>query len=923
MAKYGLRSQVITYTLLPTIFIGGLLASYFLYNRYHEANRSFINNAINIAEPLAIACEYGMHDGTREILQRLISLTHRKNSEMIKSIAIFDAHNKLFVTSNYHSGFHRLQLTGKKPIPDVTQVRKFKDEVVIFSPITNESNFLQYNLNFDSSHKIIGYISLEISPHPVELLLYRDASISLLIVFIGILGSLFFALKQARRITEPVSQMAQIVEKISLGRLNSRVYGEYNGELQLLKDGINEMAVAMSKHHSEMQDSIDLATSELRETLDQMEIQNIEIDITRKEALEASMVKSDFLANMSHELRTPLNGVIGFTRQLLKTQMNEGQVDYLQTIERSAGNLLTIINDILDFSKLEAGKLKLESIPFNLRDSIHETMLLLAASAHEKDLELSMMFDPAVPENVIGDSMRLQQIMTNLIGNAIKFTQKGNIDVKVQCTNTYQGSDMMTMLKITISDTGIGISQDQQSQLFKPFGQADSSITRQYGGTGLGLVITKKLVDEMGGRISLSSKINKGTIFSFTINFEKNNHNLLKQRETDILKNKSVLLFDANRSAISACAQLLEQWKMNLILATTKQQFIEHCQKVYDSIIIGYSHCADLAPLYEYISLAQQFTSNVIVLLNSSNPIDYDKIKNTRVSHCLSKPINHNNIADALLSNRQIESFTVPIMTPRRQRKNISVLAVDDNPANLKLISAMLSDCVRHLSTCVNGQEAVECAKKQHFDIIFMDIQMPILDGINASRQIKNDPMNANTPIIAVTAHIFPEEKSEYLQKGMNDCLAKPIDESVLENIINIWTKEAQQHNTSEYAMPIDIQRGKTLCSFDWKLALKQSAGKADLAQEMITMLLSEFTQIRGAVNLILKDEMPQDKFQELIHRVHGGCCYSGVPKLRKIIDIIEQGLKQAIEAKSLEPELLELLDELDNIERESREYLI
>ncbi len=922
MAKYGLRSQVITYTLLPTIFIGGLLASYFLYNRYQEANTSFINKAINISEPLAIASEYGMHDDTREILRRLISSTHRKNSEMIKSIAIFDANNKLFVTSNYHSGFHRLKLSGDKPISDVTQIRKFKDEIIIYSPITSENNFSQYKLNFDSPHKIIGYVTLEISPHPVELLLYRDVSVSLLIVFFGILASLFLALKQAQRITEPISQMAKIVEKISLGKLNSRVHGEYHGELQLLKNGINQMAIAMSKHHGEMQDSIDLATSELRETLDQMEIQNIEIDITRKEAQQASTVKSEFLANMSHELRTPLNGVIGFTRQLLKTQMSPGQVDYLQTIERSAGNLLVIINDILDFSKLEAGKLKLESIPFNLRDSIDETMLLLAPSAHEKNLELSMMFDPAVPQNVIGDAMRLQQIMTNLIGNAIKFTPQGNIEVKVQCTKPPQQSENMTTLKIMISDTGIGISEEQQVQLFKPFGQADSSITRQYGGTGLGLVIIQKLVAEMGGTISISSKINQGSIFSFTINIEKNTHNLLKQRVTDTLKNKSVLLFDADQFAINACAQLLEQWEMNLTLAKTKPQLKEYLNKNYNSIIIGYSHCNDLTALHEYISLAQQFTNNVIVLLNSSDPIDYDKIKKTGVSHCLRKPLSHNNIADALLSNIQIQPNIPLKITPNSQQKNISVLAVDDNPANLKLISAMLLDCVTHISTCVNGQEAVECAKKQHFDIIFMDIQMPILDGINATRQIKNDKMNANTPIIAVTAHIFPDEKYAYLQKGMNDCLAKPIDETALENIINIWTKDAQQRNKLERPAQIDIPQGNALCSFDWKLALKQSAGKADLTQDMITMLLNEFTEIRASINLILKDEMPQDKFQALIHRLHGGCCYSGVPKLKKIVALIEKELKQGIEAKELEPELLELLDELGNIERESKEYL-
>ena len=275
-------------------------------------------------------------------------------------------------------------------------------------------------------------MALEINKDEVELLLYRDGALSILVVLLGILGSFYLAFRQAERITAPISGMASVVEKISLGRLNSRVEGEYKGEIGLLQHGINEMAVAMSKHHEEMQDSIDLATSELRETLDQMEVQNIELDITRKKAQQAASVKSEFLANMSHELRTPLNGVIGFARQLLKTKMTNNQIDYLQTIERSAGNLLNIINDILDFSKLEAGKLTLEYIPFDLRDCLDETMHLLAQSAHEKNIELSMIIGEDVPKELIGDAMRLQQILTNLIGNAVKFTEKGNIELQIQ-----------------------------------------------------------------------------------------------------------------------------------------------------------------------------------------------------------------------------------------------------------------------------------------------------------------------------------------------------------------------------------------------------------------------------------------------------------------------------------------------------------
>ena len=505
MTKYGLRAQVIVFTILPTVFIGGILAGYFSFNRYQQANEFLINRAVNISAPLAIISEYGMQDETRTILRRLVSATHRQNSPMVKSVAIFTNDNELFVISNYHQESQQLRLDKSHSILDLPKIKYLDKTILIYTPIIDETNFLEYQLSFDQPPKTIGYVVLEINKDEVELLLYRDGALSILVVLLGILGSFYLAFRQAKRITAPISEMASVVEKISLGRLNARVKGEYKGEIGLLQHGINEMAVAMSKHHEEMQDSIDLATSELRETLDQMEVQNIELDITRKKAQQAASVKSEFLANMSHELRTPLNGVIGFARQLLKTKMTNNQIDYLQTIERSAESLLNIINDILDFSKLEAGKLTLEHIPFNLRDSLDETMHLLAQSAHEKNIELSLMVNEDVPKELIGDPMRLQQILINLIGNAVKFTEKGNIELQIQCPERKDDNHNNIKLKFIISDTGIGISEKQQKQLFQAFGQADSSITRQYGGTGLGLVITQKLVRQMKGRIDLSS----------------------------------------------------------------------------------------------------------------------------------------------------------------------------------------------------------------------------------------------------------------------------------------------------------------------------------------------------------------------------------------------------------------------------------
>ncbi|GAL08236.1 BarA sensory histidine kinase [Photobacterium aphoticum] len=263
-------------------------------------------------------------------------------------------------------------------------------------------------------------------------------------------------------------------------------------------------------------------------------------------------MKSEFLANMSHELRTPLNGVIGFTRQMLKTRLSSSQQDYLQTIEKSANNLLTIINDILDFSKLEAGKLLLENIPFDFTDSLDEVMKLLAPSAHEKGLELTLKVDNRIPTGMIGDPLRIQQVLTNLIGNAVKFTERGNIDVSVELKTD---RDESLELQFMVRDTGIGISERQQAQLFQAFSQADASISRRYGGTGLGLVITQKLVSQMGGEISLTSRLHQGSTFWFSLQLHKTDLPVSQPIHTHGLQNKKLLLIEPNMQAASVLQQ--------------------------------------------------------------------------------------------------------------------------------------------------------------------------------------------------------------------------------------------------------------------------------------------------------------------------------------------------------------------------------
>lgn len=902
MTKYGLRARVLAFTILPTLIIGGLMAGYFTFHRYQQLENNLIDQGINIIEPLAIASEYGMTQHSRESLKRLIGLTHRKNSPLIKSIAVFTQDNQLFVTSNYHRDFTRLRLPDGSQIPELTSVTLYGDDIILRTPIQAETSMDGFPLPSDVEPPMIGYISMQMTTDRAMILQYRDTFFAVIMVLIGIAFSTLFGFRLVKSVTQPITDMVQAVHKIREGRLDTRVSGQLTGELDMLKNGINAMAKALSEYHEEMQQNIDQATSDLRETLEQIEIQNVELDMAKKRAQEAARVKSEFLANMSHELRTPLNGVIGFTRQLLKTALTPSQTDYMQTIEKSARNLLGIINDILDFSKLEAGKLQLEHIPFSLRDTLNETMHLLGPSAHDKQLELSLQVDAEVPDYLTGDPMRLQQVLTNLAGNAIKFTERGNVDVRIEQTGGSNGNKVR--LNVLIRDTGIGISEEQQRQLFQAFNQADSSISRRYGGTGLGLVITQKLVQQMGGQIRFESELGKGSVFSFSLDLDVSPLPQTEKLPLDRIQGKRVWLLEPDPFSHSSLCALLAEWQLDVRSLAIDTIWPEMSNQ--DMVIIGSSTLHTPQQVIARLD-ALDGQQNTIVLLSSHEPSLYEAMLAHGAQHCLSKPTNHRKLLHALLSPEATKSAPLPTPSPRSVQA-IKVLAVDDNAANLKLIAAMLKEMVSQVVVCKNGKEAVRLAQSQPFDIIFMDIQMPIMDGISATQAIRSQSLNTETPIVAVTAHAIPGERERLIRQGMDDYLAKPIDESMLAQLITDFAHRRHQNHGDQ--------------QIDWSLAVRQAAGKLDLAKEMLTMLMASFDEVDPVLEAVFAGQVEDAEVLAQLHRLNGGCAYSGVPGLQRLLSQLEQQLRDGVPVSELEPELLELQDAMEQVRREAPLYL-
>ncbi|WP_439332363.1 two-component sensor histidine kinase BarA [Shewanella colwelliana] len=917
MTKYSLRAWVLVLALAPTILVGILLGSYFTINRFYELEESLIERGSNIIEPLAIAAEIGLETKNFETTKRLITSVQLNKSNLVQFIAIFDTNNRVIVTSHHYKSHEFMRYNNPIESLEGTDLEQFGDSLIMRSPIYSSERELvvtpQNNIGTTQANegKKLGYIAVLINKENALLEQHRAAVAAFIIVLIGVQLNLLFTFRLVKNVTHPITEMVRVVAKIREGKLTTRVDGNLIGELDLLKRGINAMASSLSDYHEEMQQNIDQATVDLRETLEQIEIQNVELDLAKKRALEASRIKSEFLANMSHELRTPLNGVIGFAKQLLKTPLHTSQQDYIRTIEKSATNLLGIINDILDFSKLEAGKMVLENMPFALREVIDDTFSLLANSAKEKELELVVDIEPAINDNVSGDALRVSQVVTNLVGNAIKFTDSGSVHLKMRLID--DDNDTIN-IRCEITDTGIGIDKHQQSQLFQAFGQADSSISRRFGGTGLGLIITKRLINRMGGQIGCISAPNKGSTFWFTLPLKLSQYPISQPLEIDKLYRKSIVLFEPRPLSRKVYKTLLEHWQMRVVtVASTPElnELMQHRNGHFDYAIVS-CHELDRSPkLLETVNTIKEMSDYLLYICSSNDSAAKMNTLQSAADKVMQAPVGERALAVTLINPHRAQFEALPFSDTTKEnlsREPLNVLAVDDNPANLKLIDTLLRELVTQVTIADNGQSAVDIAKAKSFDLIFMDIQMPGTDGFSATKQIREHSLNRNTPIIAVTAHAIAEERERINQSGMDGYLPKPIDEAALKSVISRWKTRPKFTHFDQHTL-------------NWELCLTQANQKASLALEMLQMLVNSMPETRDNITQAL-DALDSSAMLTHIHKLHGASCYCGVPTVQRLCREIELSLKKNDDVEEVEPEILELLDELSKVESAANQVI-
>lgn len=785
----GIRSRLVVMSILPVIVVAVILSSFSLSSRYQDLSDALSQSGKATVSYIAATAELSMYAEDREGLEKLGNSA--LSTPAVAGIGFFDRNeemlaivgndqvlaNKINLSCLDQNGWeHGLLWYFCQPVTE-----SLKD-VSDFGPEQGE--------DAGNPAQNYGWVVLALSRENLIAQQNNNIRIMLLVALLATVSSALMALRIAKGIADPVMALSETVGELESGHYHSRALIQGPRETRLLARGVNNLAKSVADARERLEARIADATSQLTTALEHVQDKNADLEKTQQDLQQAMAAKDQFLARMSHELRTPLTAVSGFTQLLSKAKHEHERREYINNITSASSLLLGTIDGILNFSRLQNEAISVESIEFDLREAMESLIAMHSHQAFRKSLELVLMIDTDVPDRIISDPTCIKQIVNNLLTNAIKFTDKGQVVLRI---SSQHHIGRPATLDFEVRDSGVGISHEQMKRLFKPFTQADDSITRRYGGTGLGLAICKQLSNLLQGEINIESQPGEGSCATITLPLQISDHSLDSSHQY-FSQQLRILAYDSNPWSLRALRAQLSRWTHNVFTAYNEDQLnalLRHQDQPFDLVVLGLNNQEVLEPgLSSWLTKIRRDHSGPLLLLACTNHYNAGIDESTRINFepiwGLSKPLRLSVLSDFMKSllDQPKAATEEPANQQDQRLSGLNILIAEDNQYNRRLIEVLIQSMGATTVTANNGAEAVKHFQSAHFDAVILDVHMPVMDGVTATKKIAALAGEQGIPILGLTANVMETERRALLDAGAVDILYKPIDENRLATTI-------------------------------------------------------------------------------------------------------------------------------------------